>query len=173
MLVACSLLIFNAMSNKEILQITAQFKDLYEGDPWYGRNAKALLAMADENKIFQKKSGEHSILELLWHMITWREFVVDRLQHSQKMQLEYFEKNDWRELDHEDKTLWPQGIERLKETQEQILSLLKERNDDLLDEPVRERTYNYRKLLQGIIEHDIYHLGQIAFAAKKAASFEL
>jgi uncharacterized damage-inducible protein DinB len=82
------------------------------------------------------------------------------------MQLEYFEKNDWRELDHQDKTLWPQGIERFEETQEQILSLLKERNDDLLDEPVRERTYNYRKLLEGIIQHDIYHLGQIAYAAK-------
>jgi uncharacterized damage-inducible protein DinB len=161
------------MSNKEIKNIIEELKETYEGDPWFGRNAKAILAMADERKIFEKKGGEHSILELLWHMITWREFVVDRLQHSQKMQLEYFEKNDWRELDHQDKTLWPQGIERLEETQVQILSLLKERSDDLLDEPVRERTYNYRKLLQGIIQHDIYHLGQIAYAAKKASSFEL
>lgn len=154
------------MSNKEIKNIIAELRDTYEGDPWFGKNVKAILAMADERKIFEKKGSEHSILELLWHMITWREFVVDRLQHSQKMKLEYFEKNDWRELDHQDKTLWPQGIERLGETQEQILSLLKERNDDLLDEPVRERTYNYRKLLEGIIQHDIYHLGQIAYAVK-------
>jgi uncharacterized damage-inducible protein DinB len=154
------------MSNKEIKNIIAQIKDTYEGEPWFGRNAKAILAMPDERKIFEKKGSEHSILELLWHMITWREFVVDRLQHSQKMQLEYFEKNDWRELDHQDKTLWPQGIERLEETQVQILSLLKERDDELLDKTVREKQYNFRKLLEGIIQHDIYHLGQIAFAAK-------
>ena len=36
----------------------------------------------------------------------------------------------------------------------------------ILEQNVRERTYNYRKLITGIIQHDIYHLGQIAFITK-------
>jgi hypothetical protein len=35
---------------------------------------------------------------------------------------------------------------------------------------VDERKYNFRKLLHGLIQHDIYHLGQIAYIKKIASS---
>jgi uncharacterized damage-inducible protein DinB len=151
---------------QELDHIIYQLRDTYEGDPWFGRNIRAILREIDETIAFEKPNGQHSILELLWHMITWREFTVDRLQHSPQMQLDYFERNDWRELDHSDKTLWPQGIERLQETQDQLLKLLSERTDEILEIEVRERNYNFRKLLSGFIQHDIYHLGQIAYIKK-------
>lgn len=150
----------------EISIIVDQLRDTYEGDPWFGRPVKQILAEIDESIAFERPYGQHSILDLLWHMITWREFTVDRIQHSPQMQLDYFEINDWRQLDHEDKTLWQQGLERLQETQDQLLKLLETCTDDLLEQTVRDRTYNFRKLLYGIVQHDIYHLGQIAYVKK-------
>jgi uncharacterized damage-inducible protein DinB len=150
----------------EISLIAGQLRDAYEGDPWFGRPVKQILAEIDESIAFERPYGQHSILDLLWHMITWREFTVDRIQHSPQMQLDYFEINDWRQLDHEDKTLWQQGLERLQETQDQLLKLLETCTDDLLEQTVRDRTYNFRKLLYGIVQHDIYHLGQIAYVKK-------
>lgn len=152
--------------NKELGYIIAQLKDAYEGDPWFGKSALKLLGEVDETTAYEKPGGQHSTLELLWHMITWREFTIDRLQHSPQMQLAYFEEMDWRELDHNDMTLWPQGLERLQETQRQLQDLLAAQTDELLDQTVRERTYTFRKLLYGIIQHDIYHLGQIAYIQK-------
>jgi len=152
--------------NSEIQFIISQLKELYNGEPWFGRPAVALLADVNENTAFQKPVGQHSIVELLWHMITWREFAVDRLQHSPQMTLHYFEEMDWRELDHNDISLWQQGLERLKETQDQLVALLIEKDDALLEEGVAERKYSFRKLLHGIIQHDIYHLGQIAYVHK-------
>lgn len=150
----------------EIQLIIHQLRDAYEGDPWFGRPVKQILEEIDESIAFEKPYGQHSILDLLWHMITWREFTVDRIQHSPQMQLDYFEKNDWRQLDPSDKTLWQQGLERLQETQDQLLKLLESCSDDLLDQPVRERDYNFRTLFFGLVQHDIYHLGQIAYVKK-------
>jgi uncharacterized damage-inducible protein DinB len=146
--------------------IKSQITDAYSGSPWFGRSAKALLAEVKKEVAFQKPNGEHSALELLWHMITWREFTIDRLQHSPQMRMEYFDKNDWRPLDHKDPTLWKQGMERLAETQNELIALLNKHDDSILDKQVAERNYNFRYLLHGIVQHDAYHLGQIAYLVK-------
>ena len=151
---------------KEILFIIEQLKDAYEGDPWFGRCTVKLLSEVDDQMAFEKPSGQHSILDLVWHMITWREFAIDRLQQKPQMQLKYFEQNDWRRLDYSNKTLWEQVMDRLQETQNELIRLLKKQKDDILDKTVAERTYNFRKLLHGIIQHDIYHLGQIGYIQK-------
>lgn len=140
-------------------------KDAYEGEPWFGRNAKALLSEVDEESALVKLNRQHSILELLWHMVNWREFVISHLAPSEKS-LAWFEEHDWQELNDPDPKLWHEGLERLQQTQDQLLQLLTEKDDSLLAQNVSERNYNYRTLLNGIVQHDIYHLGQIAFIRK-------
>jgi uncharacterized damage-inducible protein DinB len=152
--------------NKEILFLIAQLKDAYEGEPWFGRNAKELLSEITEDIAFQKPSEEHSNLELVYHMITWREFTISRLQALPGKDMNYFEQNDWQKLDHSNKALWQQGLNRLQETQNELISLLEKQEESLLEKSVSERTYNFRKLLHGLVQHDIYHLGQIAYIKK-------
>lgn len=152
---------------KEIDLLTEQLKDVYEGDPWFGRNAKLLLGKVDKETAFVKLNAQHSILELVWHMCNWREFAINRLQPSSDPSLQNFEEMDWQELDHSNHSLWQEGLQKLDETQHELLSLLQQLNDSILEENVRERTYNNRKLITGIIQHDIYHLGQIAFITKQ------
>jgi uncharacterized damage-inducible protein DinB len=152
--------------NKEIQYIAEQLKEAYEGDPWFGRNAKVLLSEINETNAFERPNKQHSILELVWHMNTWREFVISRIKKEKEKDLPYFETMDWRELDHSNKNLWQQGLQRLQQTQDNLLEILQNQNDELLDQMVEERNYNYRKLLNGVIQHDIYHLGQIAYIKK-------
>ncbi|MDB5204952.1 MAG: DinB family protein [Flavisolibacter sp.] len=125
---------------------------------------KALVSEIDEATAFTRPNNQHSILELVWHMVTWREFIIDRLKPAKTAA--YFEENDWRELDHTDKTLWPTGLQKLQETQEQLLYLFQNTEDAILNQPVKERSYDFRKLLHGLIQHDIYRLGQIAYINK-------
>ena len=151
--------------NREILLITGQLKDVYKGDPWFGRSVEAILSEVDESVVFEKPNGQHSILELLWHMITWKEFTISRLRNSGQS-LSDFEKKDWRELDHTDKALWKDGIKRFSQLQNELVEVIQQQKDDVLTQKVGERNYDFRKLLYGIIEHDIYHLGQIAYIKK-------
>jgi uncharacterized damage-inducible protein DinB len=152
--------------NKEIVQISWLLKDSFYGDPWYGRSIKSLLKDVNETHVFEKPNGQHSILELLWHMIIWREFTISRLRNDKEKTASYFEENDWRDLDHGDKSLWKKGLQHLDETQSELIEMLDLQQDNLLNETVPGRKYNFKKLLYGILQHDIYHIGQIAYATK-------
>lgn len=150
----------------EIDNILEQLKDAYEGDPWFGRSIKALLHSVDEKAVFIKLNNQHSILELLWHMITWREFTINCLLPSANRNLKYFEELDWRELDHNNASLWQEGLHRLDQTQTEMIRLLEKQDDSVLEQIVHERNYNFRKLINGMVQHDIYHIGQIAYINK-------
>jgi uncharacterized damage-inducible protein DinB len=152
--------------NKEIQYLVSQLQESYNGDPWFGRNAEKLLGEVTETLAFQKPNGQHSIAELVWHMVNWREFVISRFKKDETKDLHYFEANDWRQLDHSDRSLWQHGLQKLNETQELLINILQDQSDSILDKTVEERTYNYRNLLNGIVQHDIYHLGQIAYLVK-------
>ncbi|HEY1022127.1 MAG TPA: DinB family protein [Flavisolibacter sp.] len=147
--------------------LVEQLKDTWEGDPWFGRKGKVLLAEVEESMAFIKLNGQHSILELVWHMANWKAFAVNRLQANAPEDLHYFETQDWQELDHKNKALWKQGLQKLEEAQATLLAVLQQLDDAALEQNVRERDYNNRKLINGVIQHDIYHLGQIAYIAKQ------
>ena len=152
--------------NKEIQYLVSQLQESFNGDPWFGRNAEKLLKEVTETLAFQKPNGQHSIAELVWHMVNWREFVISRFKKDETKDLHYFEANDWRQLDHSDRSLWQHGLQKLNETQELLINILQDQTDSILDKIVEERTYSYRNLLNGIVQHDIYHLGQIAYLVK-------
>lgn len=152
--------------DKEIKYLLKLLKITYEGQPWFGRSAKALLSEIDATVAAKKMNGQHSILELLYHMINWREFTISRLQAGNDKPMQFFEDHDWRQLDHSDPTLWDKGIQLLENSQQLLTTLLGTIDDSILGKPVADREYNYRFLLHGIIQHDIYHLGQIAYVKK-------
>ena len=152
--------------NTEIKQLITLLQESYEGDPWFGKPVTTLLSEVPESIAFEKPNGQHSIVELIWHMVNWRQFAISRLQPSEAKDLHYFETNDWRQVDPGDKSLWPKGVAAFQQTQQQLISLLSEKKDDFLAENVSERNYTYRKLLNGVVQHDSYHLGQIAYIIK-------
>ena len=151
---------------REILLIAEQIKDAYEGEPWFGKSAMDNLNEIDADGATEKPAGQHSILELLWHMINWKQFVINRLRNDNEKSVHSFEENDWIELDHSDKTLWQQGLRQFSKLHNELVETLQQQNDELLSQRVSGRNYDFRKLLYGIIQHDIYHLGQIAYIKK-------
>lgn len=149
--------------NREILFIAQQVKEVHEGEPWFGRSVKDILNEIGEDIVFEKHRGQHSILELLWHMITWKEFTVGCLRNNKNESLQNFEKNDWRVLNHSQKSLWKEGLMRFEQVQNELVETILQQEDDILSQKIDGKNYDFRKLLNGIREHDIYHLGQIAY----------
>ncbi len=109
------------------------------------------------------------MIELLWHMNTWAEFTLGGLENRTVEQMKVIEANDWRNIDPKIHT-WKKGIEQLKATHNKIIELLKQKEDDsFLGDIVPLRKYNFRFLLNGLIQHNIYHLGQVAYLKKMLA----
>lgn len=155
------------MNNAEIRTITEQLNDAWQGDPWFGKPALQLLSGITDAEAYAQPAGQHSVAQLVWHMANWRQFTLSRFGQFAGRELDYFEHNDWRQAAPDTEYNWHEGVKELTQTQSDLLEVLKSLNDAILDQNVAERDYTYRKLLYGIIQHDIYHLGQIAYILKQ------
>jgi uncharacterized damage-inducible protein DinB len=126
-------------------------------DAWYAPSlAQVLPQISPELATTPPVPGAHSISALLQHLLLWNERVrntsdshpLPRWQAEQ----EWAEPPiPWNEL----VASWNQSRDALEE---------RIRNFPLEDlpKPVPGRDYSYEKLLEGIVQHTIYHAGQIA-----------
>ena len=153
--------------SKETQYITKTFESTLSGQPWFGRGVYEMLDEIDESIVKMKPNdNSHSLLELLWHLNTWAEFTLANLEGRSVIDLKAIEKNDWRDLDPVVHS-WRNGVRELRSIHDRIIAELnKKEDDDFLSDMVPTRQYNFRFMLNGLIQHNIYHLGQIAYVKK-------
>jgi uncharacterized damage-inducible protein DinB len=152
--------------NKEVQSISRNIQNILNGEPWFGRPVFAILNEIDPKIVYKKPDGDsHSIVELLYHMITWAEFCLRQVEKADKKLIEEIESRDWRDINPSIHT-WQNGLDELKIIHDQLIEALESKDDEWLKEKVHFRNFNYRFMLNGLIQHDIYHLGQIAYVKK-------
>jgi uncharacterized damage-inducible protein DinB len=152
--------------NKEIQSIIRNMQNVLHGEPWYGRSVFAMLQEIDPAIVYKKPTeNSHSLIELLYHSLTWAEFTLKGLEKAGKEDITAIEKMDWREINPSDYS-WEKGLAEFKAVHEKIIQQLNGKDDSFLSEMVEHRKFNFRFLLNGLIQHDIYHLGQIAYVKK-------
>ncbi|MEI9910096.1 MAG: DinB family protein [Bacteroidota bacterium] len=155
--------------NKEIKSIIRNLQNVNAGEPWFGRPVYELLEEIDPSIVYTKpNNNSHSLIELLYHMITWAEFTLKRIEGDKEQDHAAFELMDWREIKPAVHT-WEKGLKEYKKVHNTIVALLENKDDDFLKEIVDYRKYNFRFLLNGLIQHNIYHAGQVAYLNKLLA----
>jgi uncharacterized damage-inducible protein DinB len=161
-----SFLFYLHSMNKETQSIIKNLENTLTGEPWFGRAVFTIMDEVDEAKTNLKPNNtEHSMNELLWHMITWAEFTMANLENKKPEELASIEGNDWRVLNPKQHS-WKQGLAELKSIHKKIADVLNTKEDGFLKDMVPNRRYNFRFMLNGLIQHNIYHLGQIAYVKK-------
>jgi uncharacterized damage-inducible protein DinB len=152
--------------NKEIKSIIANLEKVNTGQPWYGRAVYEMLDEIDPSIVYKKPDDNtHSLTELLYHMITWSDFTLKRIEGDNEKDMATFEALDWRAIDPKIHT-WKKGLAEFKAIHAKIIELLNEKDDEFLKEIVDYRKYNFRFLLNGLVQHNIYHIGQVAYVKK-------
>jgi uncharacterized damage-inducible protein DinB len=152
--------------NSAISTIINSLESVNSGQPWFGRAVYEIMDEVDETKVFIRPGNtEHSLIEILYHMITWADFTLKRIEKDKITDLAAAENLDWRTIDPK-KHSWKKGMAEFKKTNKKIVDLLKKKEDSFLKEKVDYRKYDFEFLLNGLIQHNIYHLGQIAYLNK-------
>lgn len=111
--------------------------------------------------------GSHSVAQLVQHITNWRVFAIEKLKGNAQYDIELNSTSDWPDRIIDSKSEWQLLLKQLDETQQTIIALLGSKDDDFLKEQVPGRNYSYAFLLEGIVQHDVYHLGQIGIVAKQ------
>src|SRR5690242_18976753 len=104
--------------NKEIQSIIRNFKNTLSGQPWFGRGLYPIMEEVDVSKVYTNPNGtEHSLIELLYHMINWAGFILGKLDNNADADLTQSEDLDWREINTAVHT-WASGLEKFRKIQE-------------------------------------------------------
>jgi uncharacterized damage-inducible protein DinB len=145
----------------EIENILSLFSSVFEKNAWYGPSVKEVLNDVRAEHASLRIKNTHSIIELVAHMTSWRTFVIKRLEGDNE-----FSVTD--ELNFPAVSDWAQAVRDLYEGHEKLIALLRIFPPVKLFEIVPHASYRYTfyTLLQGIIHHDIYHIGQISLIKK-------
>lgn len=157
------------MENKEeILRIIDLLNDIYESEQaWHGPSVvEALRDVHPRMAESRLTSNTHSIGEIVYHMTNWRIFVVKKLQGDTEFDIKTKDR-DWKTFPVIDDFEWEALQMELSLTQEELISQLEQlENDEILEDIVAGKDYSFYTLLHGIIQHDIYHAGQISLIKK-------
>ena len=150
---------------KETQRIASLFEELYDGTPWIDVSiAVTLKKITAEEAAAKVLPNRNSIWEITNHLINWREHALARLQGKK---VKHPETNYFSPATNTSAAEWKLTQKIFKNSQRKwILFLKKFKSADLGKKyPYGKQTY-YRLIL-GIIQHDVYHLGQIVLLSKK------
>jgi uncharacterized damage-inducible protein DinB len=85
--------------NTEMQTIIKNLQEVLEGHPWFGRAVNEILEEADPSKVYKEPNeNSHSLIDLLYHMLTWAEFTRDRIEKKPIADMAAFEATDWRSM---------------------------------------------------------------------------
>jgi uncharacterized damage-inducible protein DinB len=150
-------------SVKQVSEIVSQFVTTYKGKPWYGSSITKILSDVTEKvALWKPTENAHSIAQLVWHMTYWRQALIKKLEGDLDYKASMESEDNWISPEKIRSVGWKNILEQLQESQEKIVKLLKKQDDSLLEKPYYKAVI-YHEIITGILQHDIYHLGQIAY----------
>ncbi len=151
---------------REIQRLLKNIEAVYSGKPWHGDNLLSYLNKLDAIKASIRPAKlSHNIAEILLHMQAWQRFVVEHLNGNTDYEVWDTDLN-WVSVQTLTDAQWQNILNDYQSAQQELLSTIQQKAQAMLNEKVGSRPYNFRVLLHGIIQHDVYHLGQISILCK-------
>jgi hypothetical protein len=101
---------------------------------------------------------------LVWHIFIWRVDGIKKL-NGLKSELTMQSPLNWRNNNELEKIGWEKLKFDLYNSQDQLIGLIENKADSYLENEYIAG-HSYKHLIEGLIHHDIYHLGQIGITIK-------
>lgn len=156
--------------NSESTRIAAQLRHAFSGEPWHGDPLSVLLAgITAEEARAHPIPGVHSIWELVLHIDLWARQALEATQAIPMPKL-YGAGEDWPAAGEDDagwSAAWSNATDHLFQMAGQLALAIESFSDARLQDTVPGREYDFYYLFHGIVQHSLYHGGQIALLRKQ------
>jgi hypothetical protein len=152
----------------ESLRIADQLRRAFHGDAWHGPPISQLLAdVAAGQAQAHALPSAHSIWELVLHIDVWAQVAADAAQGIPMPKL-YGTEQDWPAVTDGSAEAWANATTHLFQTAERLAQAIEAFSDARLQDTVPGRQYDFYHLFHGIVQHSLYHGGQIAMLKRGA-----
>ena len=158
----------------EIERIIDELQREHSGEPWHGSPLRQILkGTTAAGGAARPVPHGHSIWELVLHMTGWKNEVRKRLSGAPASDPDG---GDWPETGEPSEERWRQALAALERAHTELVSEIRRFPEAKLAEPHNDprapgsKGVSYYVLLHGIVQHDVYHAGQIALLKKPGAT---
>jgi uncharacterized damage-inducible protein DinB len=149
---------------QEIKRIVDQLKRAYEGEAWHGPSLRELLnGVTAETAAKKPLAHAHSIWEIVLHVAAWENAVRRRIEGEA---LDLSQEEDWPPVNDTSEAAWKKALADLESGHKRLRETIQRLTDSQLDGLAADQKYTVYFMLHGVIQHDLYHAGQIALLKK-------
>jgi uncharacterized damage-inducible protein DinB len=152
-------------------RLVDQFEREIAGEPWHGPSLANILEGISADEAARKPSPHaHSIWEIVLHMTGWKREVARRAQGHTAGEPP---QGDWPAVDQVTEERWAEARSDNRRAHAELVDLVRGLSDDQLTARVAGDAAAFigagisvKATLYGLLQHDVYHAGQIALLKK-------
>jgi uncharacterized damage-inducible protein DinB len=152
---------------KETERIADQLRRAMQGEAWHGPSLREILAgVTAAQAAARPVAAAHSIWELVHHITAWESIVLRRI--GGEVVKDVRAEVDWPPVMETSDAAWQRTMAALEESDRRLCDAIAQMPDERLREHVPGKQDSFYIELHGIVQHDLYHAGQIALLKKAA-----
>lgn len=149
----------------EASRIADQLRHAFKGHAWHGPAVLQLLSKVDPaTAAAHPIPNAHSIWELVLHIAAWDGAVNRRIVSGKAIRLSAAQ--NFPPVKDKSVAAWQKALEHLKQSHDELLATVSTLPDERLSEQVAGKKYDIYFMLHGVVQHELYHAGQIAVLKK-------
>ena len=150
----------------EVERIVDQYDRAMNGDAWHGDPVWKLLdGVTVEQAARRVKANVHTIWELVAHMMFWENQVCRRINNMPEMSTEELNFPAMPEATEEN---WSAALAEFRRSNADFRQCLSQLDPARLDQTTPGHDKTIYVEVHGVIQHHLYHAGQIAILSKFA-----
>ena len=144
-----------------------QIRRAFEGEAWHGDSLLEIVeGIKAKDAAAHPIQNAHSIWELVLHIAAWDGAVLRRIGGTA---VELSDRENFPPVSDTSEKTWQSAVENMKRVHEQLVKAVAAFPYSRLQEQVpgkKEKYYNFYYMFSGIVQHELYHAGQIAILKK-------
>ena len=153
----------------ECTRLADQIRRGFEGEAWHGDSVMEILSgVKAATAAAHPIATAHCIWELVLHIAAWDDAVRRRVEGSV---VNLSDKENFPPVDDTSEAAWTKALEHLKKTHAQLVKTVAEFPESRLGQQVQGKSatyYTFFYMFAGIVQHELYHAGQIVMLKKAA-----
>jgi uncharacterized damage-inducible protein DinB len=148
----------------EVERLLDQLQRAYEGEAWHGPSLKQILADVTAARAARRPlASAHTIWELVLHISAWESAVATRLGGRY---VDEPDEGDFPAVNDTSDAAWQATLDSLDATHHRLRDAVRAFDPERLYERLAEGKQTAYFAISGVIQHTLYHAGQIVLLKK-------
>jgi len=151
----------------ESARIADQLRRAFDGEAWHGDSLTEILeGVTAARAAAHPIAGAHSIWELVLHIAAWDGAVLRRLGG---VAVELSDAENFPAVSEASEAAWRKAVAEVRRVHGELVAAVSALPDSRLGDSVPGKEgehYTFYYMLHGVVQHELYHAGQIALLKK-------